>query len=338
MRINKDVGNDVYSFAGANTSKDAAKETNRQNGKAVVKAGNLNIPKSAMEKRRDAARWQASQIVKNAFSKDLSTDAGIKELEEKVKELSDGIVKDHKNLKENEARLSKAMEDGGVTEDSDEKKDVDFLIAMDKKKASDNPFDEITEEEQARIDEIEAKGLTEYQALARELSPINDELNKRIFHSEMQIKGIQLGIEDLNVERLKSSPVGEAKDQAKAIMDAAMKDIIGMLQNEALEHIDEAAEEEKTKAKEKEEAKQEEIEEARASREEKDNEAARARENRKNQEALLEDAMDISVSAAAGMSEIDRVQSEVKSKLERVINKANLLPEDLKGTQVDTTK
>lgn len=341
MRINKDVGNDVYSFAGANTAKDAAKETNRQNGKAVVKAGNLNIPKSAMEKRRDAARWQASQIVKSAFSKDLSTDAGITELQDKLKELGDGIVKDRKNLKENEARLAKAIEDGGVQEDSAEKKDVDFLIAMDKKRASANPFDKITEEEQARIDEIESKGLTEYQALARELAPINDELNKRIFHSEMQTKGIQLGLEDLSVERLKSSPVGEAKDKADELMNAATKDIIGMLQNEALEHIEEAVEEEKAKAKEKadkDEEQQEEIEEARAARKENENETARARQERKNQEALLEEAIDSSVSAAAGMSEIDRVQTEVKSQLERVINKANLLPEDLKGTQVDATK
>ena len=53
---------------------------------------------------------------------------------------------------------------------------------------------------------------------------------------------------------------------------------------------------------------------------------------------IEEEAIDSSVSVAAGMSEIDRVQSEVKSQLERVINKANLLPEDLKGTQVDATK
>ena len=341
MRINKDVGNEMYTFAGANPAKDTATKASSQHGKAVVKAGNLNIPKSAMEKRRDAARWQASQIVKSAFSKDLSTDASITELQNKLKELGDGIVNDRKTLKENEARLTKAMEDGNVTSDSDEKKDVDFLIAMDKKRASTNPFDKITEEEQARIDAIEGKGLTEYQSLARELAPINDELNKRIFNSEMQTKGIQLGLEDLNVERLKSSPVGEARAKAEGIMDAATKDIIGMLQNEALEHIEETAEEEKTKAKEKadkDEAQQEEIEEARAARKEQENETAKARENRKNQEALLEEAIDSSVSVAAGMSEIDRVQSEVKSQLERVINKANLLPEDLKGTQVDATK
>ena len=341
MRINKDVGNEMYSFARTNQAKDTDKKNNGHNGKAVVKAGNLNIPKTALEKRRDAARWQAGQIVKSAFSKDLSTDAGIKELEDKLKDLGDGIVNDRKNLKENEARLAKAMEDGGVTEDSNEKKEIDFLISMDKKRTSANPFDKITEEEQARIDAIEAKGLTDYQSLARELAPINDELNKRIFYSEMQTKGIQLGIEELNTDRLKSSPVGEARAQAEEIMDAATKDIIGMLLNDTMEHIEEVAEEEKTKAKEKsekEEKKQEEIDEARAARKEKENEAERAREKRRNQEALLEEAIDSSVSVAAGMSEIDRVQSEVKSQLERVINKANLLPEDLKGTQVDTTK
>lgn len=114
-----------------------------------------------------------------------------------------------------------------------------------------------------------------------------------------------------------------------------------MLRKEAMDHIDETAEEEKQKAKDKsdkEEELEEELEKARARREEKESRTGVAKEKRKTQEELLEEAMNLTTVMTGSMAELDQVQSQVKSQLDRVLSKANLLPEDLKGTRVDTVQ
>lgn len=340
MRIDKEV-NGMFAYASTNVASSSEAAAKGKSGKAVVNAANLNIPKSSVELRREEARKKASLIVKNAFANEKSTDDKIKQLEDQISELSDGIVKDRKTIKENEGLIAESKAQAGVEDDSKEQQDLEFLIAMDIKKESKNPFDIITDEEQARIDEIEAAGLTEYQSLARELSEHNRVLTEKIDDDSLKSNVIAEGIKDIRLERLKSSPIGEARDQAEDIIDAANQEIIGMLRQEAMDHIDEVAEEEKAKAKEKaekEEELEEKVEEAKARRKENEARTEEAKEKRKAQEELLEEAMDLTTTMTGTMTDLDNVQSQVKSQLDRVISKANLLPEDLKGTQVDTVK
>ncbi len=109
-------------------------------------------------------------------------------------------------------------------------------------------------------------------------------------------------------------------DEDCHIEDAASKEIMGMLVDDAKEHIDEEAEKEAEKAKEKKE-KEEELEEK----------IDAVKEREKEQEELTEEIVESAQDLTVTTSNINDAQKDIKD----MMNKLALVEEDMKGATVD---
>ena len=127
-------------------------------------------------------------------------------------------------------------------------------------------------------------------------------------------------VRDMSVERLKTDPMGEAWDNADAVMEAAGKEVMGMVVNDAMDHIDEELEE-----------KREEAEKAEEEKEKLEERIDAAKEKKEEQEELTEEILD----AVEKMSIKDLDMSDPESEINKLMSKLKLIEYDVKGAVVD---
>ena len=127
-------------------------------------------------------------------------------------------------------------------------------------------------------------------------------------------------IEGIRKERLKHDPMGEAWEQADGVMEAASKEIVGMLMDEAKEHIDEEFEKKKEAAKEK------------AEEEKEEEEKLKKIKDKKDQQEEMNEAIAESVDQ---MLDVESSQTKVQDELKKLVDELKLLEEDIKGAAVD---
>lgn len=157
-----------------------------------------------------------------------------------------------------------------------------------------------------------------------------EELNKAESHfsglladgKKYEDRAIQ-AVNDIKLERLKSNPMGEAEKQAEKVTAEAGKEIVGMLYDEAKEHLDnerEKLEEDAEKKAEKEEELEERIEAMRAEKEEKEKDAPE-----------FDDRQNVS----GQIVKLAETNQTVQKELQQVVDQLKLDLEDLKGAAVD---
>ena len=129
---------------------------------------------------------------------------------------------------------------------------------------------------------------------------------------------------DIKIERAKSNPMVDAGKEAEAVLEAGGKEVIGMLFEEAKEHMEtefekqqQAAEEKATKEKELEER----IEEMRAEKKEEDDTETPAVEQLER--------------STRRMVKIAETGESLQKELKNVVDRLKLDLEDLKGAAVD---
>ena len=125
-------------------------------------------------------------------------------------------------------------------------------------------------------------------------------------------------IKGIRSERLKYHTMVDAQEEAEDVVEASRDEIIGMVMEEAKEHVDEEQEKREEQAEAIQE-KKEEQEEILEKREEKEEEL----------EELTEEM------PMEGTADIDQTMAEVKRQVQKVLNEVNLMEEDIKGTKVD---
>ena len=206
----------------------------------------------------------------------------------------------------------------GVDADSAEEKELKLLEKefRTRQKGSDV---QLTKEDMEEIAKIKAKGLTEYQSRSMEMLDYEKPYLNAAYEAKQGIEEENLTISAIKRELEKNTGMLKAQDKADAIEEAASKEIMGMLVDEAKEHIDEEAKEAEEKAKEKQE-KEEELQEK----------IDAARERRKEEELtedIVESAQDLNVTTA----NINDAQKDIKD----MMNKLALVEEDMKGATVD---
>ena len=160
-----------------------------------------------------------------------------------------------------------------------------------------------------------------------------------------QISAYYGSIRAIKLERLKFREMEKAQDKAEDVMAAASKEVIGMLMEEAKDHVDEEMEEKKEEAEDKAEEKAEEeekieerkkdqeelevrVDEAHAKNEEREELRREAEERSREDAVLLGDMIDAGMGGTGGVS---NAQTDVKN----MLHKMRLLEEDLKGSIVD---
>lgn len=288
-----------------------AGEKENKKGRSTVFAGDLAVRPDRITLRRKQAQEQAMKVLSDTFSTDKKVDQGINDMKNRVETLQAENVEYYREIEKIGEMRKEQMETSGITEDSQEYKDLELL-----RKERDSA--ELTEEETERLNQIHGSGVTDYQKNMLEFDEQEKLYQGYIEGNSAEMKGIRSALSDMKLERLKSDPMVEASKQAEEILDAANKEIIGELRNEAKEHIEEKMEEEKEKAEKRAEKKEE---------EEKRKEKAEEREER---EAAIEERR-----AEQDMYAYNDPDSQPEKELEEILDKMKLLQEDLKGAAVD---
>ena len=269
--------------------------------------------------KKEQAKKKAMKIVGDAFSNELKIDDDLTARRERIKSLQKDMGDANRAIREIEDDRTALRDTYGVDENSQEEQDLKLLEKGARAKIPGSGI-VMTYDELKKIKEIKANGLSEYQERSLEMLDYETPYAITAYEAKQEIMVENQIISATELERLKTHPMIDAQKQADAVRDEASKEIVGMLVDEAKDHIDEEAEKEKEKAKaekEKEEEFQERID--------------AVKEKKKENEKLTEDILDGVAEATSTVADVNAAQQEVKD----MMNKMKLIEDDIKGAVVD---
>ena len=288
----------VSSSARARAQERAGRNGQEQKRNTIF-MGDLNVKKDPITQRKQYAQQKALKMVGDAWDVDRKIDQNIQDIRDKLRQLEDEYVENLGYIAEGEAQKEQLRQQYNVAPDSQEQKDLELLqkkadymrhpdevtlteeerarlkaidgrppetkeeVELLQRKADAEKFGlsvEWTEEEEALLKEMEGVPLTEYQERCLKIDGYQKIYETRNDVIKDQIAGYNGSIRATRLERLKFREMEKAQKKAEEVMEAAGKEIIGMLMEEAKDHVDEEMEETKEEAEEKaeEEASQEE--------------------------------------------------------------------------------
>ncbi len=303
------------SHKATNTGTKNADATNRHS----INGSALNGIIDPIAAKRESAKKEAMKIVGDVFANTQKVDNDLQARAEHVKSLHKDLGEANRAIKDIEDDRAALRDSFGVKEDSEEEQNLKLL---EKEAKSRMPGSKVTLtfEETKKINEIKANGLSEYQE--RSLDMLNSETPYVVTANEAErdIKIENQIISATELERLKSHPMVDAKNQAEAIMDEASKEIVGMLMDEAKDHVDGEMEKAEEKAKAKKE-KAEELQER----------IDAAKEKKHEEEELTENILEGAAEVSANATDMNAAKQEIND----MMSKMKLLEEDIKGAAVD---
>lgn len=289
-----------------------------------------------IEQKRALAKKQAYKMVSDTFASERRIDDEFKEREDAVSRYHDRMSEANKKIREIDEEKEKLRLEYGVEADSQEQKDLEIL-----EKLRQGSF-EMSDEESKRAFELlmegKSGGYTEYQQRALRLDAFKEPHNKDIYEAKKGIIEENAAIRSMAQERLKHHPMLDATEDAQKILESAGKEIIGMLKDEAVDHIDEKFEEELEKAEEKKEEEKKEEEKLEAAKERRKEMEALANPEKAEKEKDRSDSQTDPLSAdpvTEAMLKMDKVRNDIKQEVSEMMSKMNLAAEDLKGIKVD---
>ena len=320
------VQNNITIFTGDtqnNVQAEKAKAGQNTQGKNVtIYAGNLlsEFPlRDRLQQRRAQARERAMKIVGDTWDGDRKIDEQLERSREHVRELQASCKDAKDSIRELTGQGEVLMETYQVDPDSEEQQDLELLK---KAQAERYPWSgvELTEEENERLAEIQGKELTEYQKRQLELNGNVLMHRETIFKAQRQIEEENAVIRGIRQERLKKDPMLEARKEAEEVMEAARDEAIGMIVDEAKDHIDE-----------EQEKKEEEAEAIQEKKEEMEKIQDRRDEREKEMEELMGDM------PLEELEDLKNAQTQMQQEIQDIVNRMNLVAEDIKGAQVDAS-
>lgn len=288
---------------------------------STIFAGNLNKQLDPIAQKKQQARQQAMKIVSDAWEGERKIDEDIEDRRNKIAKLRTDMGTARKQLKGIEEAREELRKNCGVEKDSQEEQDLKLLEKeMDMYKPGKGVS--LSKEEMERIAQLKKNGLTQYQQRSLEMKESGSVYEDEIAEIEKQIAEESAVIRGTKLERLKYNPMAEANKQADAVLEAASDEIIGMLMEEAKNHIDKEMEEKKEAAEEKAEEEKEQEERLES-----------IKEKKEEQKELTEAITDVTEK----MLEMDGVKTDVQQEIKDMMNKMKLLEEDMKGAAIDET-
>jgi hypothetical protein len=305
-------------------SENSRKSSKNNGGKQTVGlyAGDMANGDSILMKKQMAQK-KALKVISDAFAGDLSIDDEISKHQDKIKQLRadksvlGGWIAD---ISDSEKKLQSSY---GVADDSTEQKDAELLIKW-KECVGGVSAESISEDEMNRVSELLDGGLTEYQSRLLDMHDEAIEYKRQMNLLDSELQAENMTISGIKAERLKSSPMQEAVNEADEIMENAGKEILSMLFEEGKNHIDEKQEEEQDKADALEEKKKEQEEFI-----------EKIKDDREEDEEMTEELTEEIVSGTDNSS--GKTVSEVQQEVKNMLSKMKLIEEDIKGAKVDET-
>lgn len=290
----------------------------QQEGRTDFFAGGLNqnLFENKLLQKKKEAQEKALKVVGDAFSGDTEIDNDILERKERIASLEQENQKLQSQINDINERQNELMEQYGITADSQEQKELELLRKKDKWLSGEG--EALTEEEFKHAAKLEKEGLTDYQKRQREWDGEKKHFQGEMEKNKLAILEENAIIRGTKLERLKHAPMVKAQKEAKGILDAASKEMIGMMIEEAKDTIEEESREEQEKA-EKLEEKQDEQEVF----------IEKQKEKREETEELLENM------PMKEMLNMGQLKEEIKQEIKNIVNEMKLVAEDIKGALVD---
>lgn len=293
----------------------------QQDGGNTIYAGDLELGQNDLLAKKDRMKKNALKVLTEAFTNDQKIDDSVDKHRSKAEAMEKEAAEATGEMKRIGGLKQELKGTYGITDDSQEQKDLELL---EKKGDIDKGFSNatLTKEEEERINSMGP--VTEYQQAALDYHGMELTWRKRLGDANDTIEMEHKTINTIQLDRLKTHPIVDAHKDSKKLLDAAGKELIGGLMEEAKENIDEKIgdntdEEEEIKNKDK---KQQE-ETAQAEKADKKKEEKKAKQYKDN---TMPDE-------PGPREDIDweRLHRQVKA----AADKENLLNEDLKGLTVD---
>lgn len=317
------------------------KASEKQQRKNTIFAGDLPLHKDSITLRRQQAQRKAMEFVKNAWNTDRKTDQSIDEIRALQKEQRKEAQRNWDQAQALAEKREGLREAYGVEPESQEQKDLELLMRAKSRYAS----REFTEEEKARLAELQDQPHTEYQERSLSLYMDQETFEHRAEQAEEYAGYLQGSITSINLERLKFHKMADAQANAKKVMDQASREIQGLLVDEAKDHVDETYEEQREEAEKKADEKEVQEEKIEVRREQKELMEARIeeaqQENRETEKAGKEQERDareeaklLKDMADAGLN-VAGAGDAVKADIKDMLNKLKLIEADIKGIEVD---
>lgn len=292
-----------------------------------IQASDLNFmgdTESIIEQKRNFARKQAMKLIGDAWGKDVEAADNIKKMQKERKDKVAEITDLKAKIQDIEAGKEALRQEYGVDSDSEEQKDLELLEKYQNNKNF-SSYDEFSEEEIARLKELQNMPRTEYQKKALSLNGSEGGLKLLIEQGENELVGLARSIYDSEIEQSKSQEMLKAKDAANEITDAAEKEIFGILIKEGKDNIDEKVKEEEEKA-EKEEEKREEQGQVKEKEEDNKQQADLIKADTKRKKMEL--------NASLQNQPYSNV-AEAQKSITRIMREHHLINEDLLGIEID---
>lgn len=307
----------------------AGKATGANGKNLTLSAGNITCRGSQLESRiqqkRDQARKQAMKLINDAWNADKKAADGVDALNKDKQNQLNRLSEYKQSLKEADEREKQLQEKYNIDPDSQEQKDLELLKKY-QNYSNGSDYADFSKEEVERLKELQNTPRTEYQDKALMLNGYRGEVRNQISMAEYKLMAISESVHDSKIDRLKSQDMLKADDSADWILDAAEKDVLGMVIDDAKENIDKKMEEEQKKAEEaakKRDEQQERIDDSKQD----------AREQR---EIIRNDAKTDMLDINNGLSgkDVNNVE-EVQKHIQKMLNDEKLINEDLKGIKID---
>lgn len=280
-------------------------EKQKQEKSNSIFAGDLNTKADKIQMKKEMAQKQALKRILDQFTSDSKIDEMIASGEEAIDQLGEQIIQENKELKNLNAKQEELQNMYQTEAKSQEQKDLD-LLRKQRDVLSGKSGDVLTQEEQQRLSEMGP--MTDYQIDSLQNDILIERSQKKIESAQASMHNNRKGITDIKIEVAKVHFMVDEQNLADKIIKSASKEVIGMLQQEAVDHIDEVREEEKEQA---EEIKEEQEETKEVTRE----------------EVVAEKLNEVVESAQSG--------DPLKKALTKFMEESNMTLEELKGIAVD---
>lgn len=306
-----------------NTQDGAAKKASSGNG-LTINGSQLNLGEDLVEEKRKKARSMAMELMLDAYNHDKEIDDTIAESSAHAKSLlaenqeSRSMIKDIRKEKENTNEIY------NVSEGSQEAEELEIL-----RKGRDsmgNPQAVLTENEYARYKELYADGLSDYHSRMLQLDADEKVYTDKIRDNNISIAGDYAFNRNMGIERLKTHEMYDAKKQGEQIVDAASKEIISNVMQDAVDTIDEDMDNKKEEALEKKQEKQEMEERI---------EKAKGEEHKDDGDDELMYELDDMLDEVGKISS-DNASQTIEKSMGLMVAQLQLTAQDVKGLVVDT--
>lgn len=317
---NSPVQNLINPNQDTKTESVSRKETNNVFG-GDLKLGTNDL----IDEKRENAKKQAMGLISSAWSKDNRAAKKIEDMKQLRLDKLDEAREAKNIIADVEKDKATLMDEYGIKPDSQEQKDTELLEKFQDYRGGvcEEPF---TKEEVERLKELQNQPRTQYQKDVLELNGRQVELKKTMEQADWQAKSLNGSVNSARIDQLKSQDMLTSQDSANKLLDAANKEILGLLVNQAKDNIDDTLEENQEKAEEAEEKK-----------EEQEDRIEEAKEDKKEQENLLkaESKVDKFVNDISNDHNATSNVAEAQKSIKKILKENDLLDEDLKGIKID---